>query len=760
MNEQPRRPLGPQPWDVVRNKLDQSLPFANMRDTPYYRDCVWEQFSAGEYKRRYESLRAKMREHKLDAVVVPGGPSHWSFGAGMTWLTGHWEWHALCCYVLVPRDGEPTMIYSMGGTHAEAVRRHVEVAVKDVRHSRNGQYAMVMVERLRELKLEKGRIGLMEIDPRHGDYLPVNQYNTLRQELPDAELVFTKNFLHDLVVIHSKEELDCVRKAGVLCERAMEAMVARAKPGVKEYEIKAAAASAIMDGGGDIDFLIIGSTPMDNPALIFGNPRPSSRVLKKGDMINMEIAAGYRGYTAQIGSPITLGPPTDMVRKFWEEITLPGYNKIVAEIAPGKNAKAMQEASRFFRDKGVQSRPTQCHGIDIVTDNPHVMLGPHRRHRERHDPQARHDHHGGAEPDHRRRDVRDLPRPHLHRERHRARGGGQVPAGDRGGGLTRATPTLPWERRPCDSRHVNAPLTLYAPLGRRMALTDAEDLAAPPAQAGRAARLRARARDWLNSEHGAAQRMAGMAFAIRVTSAGVTFLSQIALARWMGGFDFGIYVAVWTWLVLAGDIVHLGVPLIAQRYIPEYTHHNQFDALRGFLIGSRWITFGLATAFALIGAGAIFALTPWLDPHTVLPFYLACVSLPFFTVSLMCDGLARSYNWIVLALGPHTLLRPVVLFALMALAYAAGFPIDATTTMIALTLAIWSTSLLQLVLVDRRLEGRGAGGPRQYEVRRWFATVAADHPGVVVLHHALLRRRAGAAAVPAAAGGRRTTTRP
>jgi hypothetical protein len=27
--------IGPQPWDVVRTKLDQSLPFANMRDTPY-----------------------------------------------------------------------------------------------------------------------------------------------------------------------------------------------------------------------------------------------------------------------------------------------------------------------------------------------------------------------------------------------------------------------------------------------------------------------------------------------------------------------------------------------------------------------------------------------------------------------------------------------------------------------------------------------------------------------------------------------------
>ena len=43
--------------------------------------------------------------------------------------------------------------------------------------------------------------------------------------------------------------------------------------------------AAILEGGGDIDFLIIGSTPMDNPALIFGNPRPSARVLKKGDII-------------------------------------------------------------------------------------------------------------------------------------------------------------------------------------------------------------------------------------------------------------------------------------------------------------------------------------------------------------------------------------------------------------------------------------------------------------------------------------------
>ena len=74
---------------------------------------------------------------------------------------------------------------------------------------------------------------------------------------------------------------------------------------------------------------------MTNPAQVFGNPRPSGRVLRKGDIINMELAAGYRGYTAQIGSPICIGPPTDMVKRFWDEIALPGFEKMAASIKPG-----------------------------------------------------------------------------------------------------------------------------------------------------------------------------------------------------------------------------------------------------------------------------------------------------------------------------------------------------------------------------------------------------------------------------------------
>src|ERR1044072_9064884 len=315
----PARPK-PLPWDELKSRLDENQPFNMMRGTPYYRDAVYEQFSKEEYARRYAAIPTKMPEHRLDCVIVPGGPSHWSFGGGMLWLTGHWEWHALCCYVVVPLEGAPTLIYSMGGTHAEAVRRITAAALSDVRGSRGGRYADVMVDRIRELKLERGRIGLLEIDPRHKDYLPVNQFNVLREGLPEAEFVFTAGWMHELLSVHSDEELDCIRKAGKLCEDAMNAMLARARPGVPEYQLRAAAGAAILEGGGDIDFLIIGSTPMANPAQVFGNPRPSARVLQKGDIINMELAAGYRGYTAQIGSPPSppappcRGPPLPPLR--------------------------------------------------------------------------------------------------------------------------------------------------------------------------------------------------------------------------------------------------------------------------------------------------------------------------------------------------------------------------------------------------------------------------------------------------------------
>lgn len=357
-------------FEHVRDRLDERAAFGDMRNTPYYADAAYPTFSDEEYERRYRATREKMDRLGLDVLVVPGGPYHWSYGGGMLWLSGHRGWHAMVEYVVVPREGDPTLVYSFGGTHAEATRR--AVYPDDVRPSRGGDFGGVIADVIEERDYADGRIGIAPADWRFDDYPPVDHVETLREELSNASFELVADFFHELVFQKSDEEVEYHRTAGELCVEALYAMRARAEPGVTEYQLAAAAAHAAMDGGGQVDFLIIGSTPMDDPAQVFGNPRPSHRELAEGDIVMNELAIGYEGYTAQIGIPICVGEPTDRVREFFDDIVLPGFERMRDELRPGNDLEAIVEAGEFFRDNGYQSRPIHLHGIDLVSNSPHV----------------------------------------------------------------------------------------------------------------------------------------------------------------------------------------------------------------------------------------------------------------------------------------------------------------------------------------------------------------------------------------------------
>ncbi len=364
--------MAPYDFASVRTTLDNGTHFVNLKGSPYYADAVYERFSDAEVQRRFERTRAKMRRLGLDGLIACGGPSHWSYGGGVFWLTNHREWHALSVYLFVPLSGEPTLVYGMGGTHLEATRR--AVSVSDVRPAGRGQFAEVLAARIGEAGLEHGRIGITLIDPRYGDYLPVNQYRTLTERLPGVSWELVGDFFHEFLVQKSPEELQRVRKAGALCAQALAAMVAAARPGIREYELKAIASHAILRGGGELDFLIIGSTPMDQPRMVFGNPRPSGRLLQHGDLILNELAAGYEGYTAQVGVPICVGPPTARVQQMFHEIVLPSFTLLAAELRPGNTFAALSEKARIFRARGYQSRPIVLHGLDLVSHSPEVRV--------------------------------------------------------------------------------------------------------------------------------------------------------------------------------------------------------------------------------------------------------------------------------------------------------------------------------------------------------------------------------------------------
>ncbi len=191
-------------FEQVKDSLDTTEHFEQVVGTPWYRDAVYEKFSDAEYARRYALLREKMAARGVDCVIAPGSGSNWSYGAGMSWLSGLAHHAGMAQYMVFPRGGAPTLICAEGGATLEAIRR--SVVIQDVRSSRGGRYAQVIAERIVELGLQNGKIGFLECTPRRvEDVMPYNHFQELGERLPNANIVILTGLSHELLHVKSEE---------------------------------------------------------------------------------------------------------------------------------------------------------------------------------------------------------------------------------------------------------------------------------------------------------------------------------------------------------------------------------------------------------------------------------------------------------------------------------------------------------------------------------------------------------------------------
>ncbi|MCX7313649.1 MAG: flippase [Alphaproteobacteria bacterium] len=283
-----------------------------------------------------------------------------------------------------------------------------------------------------------------------------------------------------------------------------------------------------------------------------------------------------------------------------------------------------------------------------------------------------------------------------------------------------------------------------------MALTESQNSTrgAWVAFANLAANARAKIGAWLKNsgDRSITQRIAGAAFLIRVFSAGLIYLSQILLARWMGSFEFGIYVYVWTLVLMVGDLSDLGFATAAQRFIPEYSKRGALDLLRGYLSRSRWIAVGSATSLAGIGILAIHLLKPYMPGYLALPLSIACATLPFYSLMQMQDGIARAHSWINVALLPAYVVRHLIMLAIVSAAYLFDLPATAETAVIAVAVALMLTVIGQTIVLNRKLARTVAPGPKATDVRTWLSVslpilivegfyLLLTNTDIIMLHH-------------------------
>jgi O-antigen/teichoic acid export membrane protein len=250
-----------------------------------------------------------------------------------------------------------------------------------------------------------------------------------------------------------------------------------------------------------------------------------------------------------------------------------------------------------------------------------------------------------------------------------------------------------------------------------LAVTDTQSATA--SSVGLMARLRELLGD--SREASVTRRLAGTIFLIRVISAVVAYSSQIMLARWMGSSDYGVYVYVWTWVLLLGSMMDFGISASAQKLIPEYRARGQHARLRGFLSGSRWLTFAASSFVSLSLAATIKCLSPWIDGDAIVPLYIGCLTLPPFVVANTQDGIARTHDWMRLGLMPQFIVRQGLIVGFTAGGFALGFNLGATAAMLASAAAVWIAMIGQMLVLNRRLAGHLEPGAKAYDVRGWLA---------------------------------------
>ena len=149
----------------------------------------YPRFSLAERDRRWKAVRAKMAEQNIDVIVTPQNTGHsMDFQANTRYLTHCGGGGDADIAAVFPLNGEVTAI----ATSANPRWTTTQEWTTDVREARR-EYGKIIVERLKELALDRGRIGITGLGEVEGTRTPEGTilhgtWQSIRDAFPHAEI--------------------------------------------------------------------------------------------------------------------------------------------------------------------------------------------------------------------------------------------------------------------------------------------------------------------------------------------------------------------------------------------------------------------------------------------------------------------------------------------------------------------------------------------------------------------------------------------
>lgn len=162
------------------------------------------------------------------------------------------------------------------------------------------------------------------------DLIPAKFIDVLRNDInTDVELVDASDILADLRYEKSENEFQCMRQADMIASAATRAMLAVAKPGMRETEIAAVA-----------DFVVkaLGGCGYGNETIVAAGERcrsiigpASNRVISEGEIVQIGVSPSYEGYKGVCRRAFVMGERSEVQKRYFE-IMNTGFRIAVEEM--------------------------------------------------------------------------------------------------------------------------------------------------------------------------------------------------------------------------------------------------------------------------------------------------------------------------------------------------------------------------------------------------------------------------------------------
>jgi Xaa-Pro aminopeptidase len=312
--------------------------------------------SLRERDRRHAAIKAALRERGVDCVILTG--------TNLFYVTNGLPGERMGVF---PASDEPQTVF-LNPRHLVDLSPHVLINAQEwVKDIRPGDDAKAAVERIRELRLERGTIGTIGSRGPSGG-LSQGFMATLRKELPDAKFVDVSDLFLNLRTIKSAEEIAMIERANVLFDLAVERVQQVVRPGMTGRQAVQEAIKAMWEAGGDVDSTVgfnFGPVPAQNPilgALCWDKP------IQVGDIGTLTAHAEYHHYAGHSDQEVAFGDPKPMHRDMFDAV-LQVRGEVLKAVKPGATHEDLVNVYRQECKKtGFNWSPhSQMHqyGIDV-----------------------------------------------------------------------------------------------------------------------------------------------------------------------------------------------------------------------------------------------------------------------------------------------------------------------------------------------------------------------------------------------------------